>query len=42
MEVAIEMSILRSVGLLLAFQIKNNDPGYPGPHYTTAGTYLAV
>lgn len=42
MEVAIEMNTLRSLGLLLAFQVKNNDPGYSGPHYTMAGAYPAI
>jgi len=42
MEVAIEMSILRSLRLFLAFQVKNNDPGYSGPHYTMAGAYSPV
>lgn len=38
MEVAIEMSILRSLGLLLAFQVKS----YTGPHYTMADAYPAI
>lgn len=42
MEVAIEMSILRFWGLLMAFQVKNKDPGCPGRHYTMAGAYPAV
>lgn len=42
MEVAIEMSILRCLGLLPAFQVKNNDPGYSGSHYTMAGAYPAI
>lgn len=42
MEVAIEMKILRSLVVLLVFQVKNNNPGYSGPHYTMAGVYPAI
>lgn len=42
MEVAIEMSILRSLRPFLAFQVKNNDPGYSGPRYTMAGAYPTI